>query len=202
MHRGGSGRDLAGFPPATAAATAADEQQRRLTEIALPTYAAAYPYAYSNSTAHAYADYSNYEQYGDVHCAEHGAVETDTIPPLGDGGLRIPYSEDPQFPFYGGDQHALPPQPHELHHRGTVFASVESARWASETDLTLPHRPGDADPSESTHSASQTQAQPESNPRSHQRRCSSGLVVGETVGAGDDPSSASVRRFFIPLLFA
>ena len=194
MHRGGSGRDLAGFPPAAAAATAADEQRRN------STYAAAYPYDYSESTTHVYADYSDYGQYNGADYAQQGAVvEADAIPPPGDGGHQIPYGEDPQFPPYASNQHiAQPPQPHDLHHRGTVCASVESARWASsETDFqTLPYRPGDADLSDPTHRAPQTQAHAANTTRStpsHQRRRSSGLVVAETASGGDDPSSASVR---------
>lgn len=194
MHRGGSGRDLAGFLPAAAAAaaTGTDEQRRRSTEIALPTYAAAYPYDYSDPTAHVYADYSDYGQYSGADYAQHGAVlEAD----------QIPYHEDPQFPPYASDQHiAPPPQPHDLHHRGTVCASVESARWAS-SGTDLPHHSGDADLSDPTHRAPQTQAHAANNTRStpsHQRRRSSGLVVAETAGGGDDPSSASVRPFFTP----
>ncbi|KAG0664067.1 hypothetical protein C6P46_001928 [Rhodotorula mucilaginosa] len=183
MHRGGSGRDLAEFSPAAAAATA-DEQGRQ------PSIQ--YPYAYSDPPAHAYADYSDYGQCSGAHYAQQGAVvEADSIPPPGDGGHQIPYGDDPQFPPYASDQqHALPPQPHELHHRGTVFASVESARWASsETDF--PHQPGVADPSDPIHGALHTQAQPENNLRAHQRRRSSGLVVGDSAGAADDhPSSA------------
>ncbi|KWU42094.1 hypothetical protein RHOSPDRAFT_27191 [Rhodotorula sp. JG-1b] len=115
MHRGGSGRDLAGFPPAAAAATATDEQRRN------STYAAAYPYDYSESTTHVYADYSDYGQYNGADYAQQGAVvEADAIPPPGDGGHQIPYGEDPQFPPYASNQHiAQPPQPHDLHHRGT-----------------------------------------------------------------------------------
>ena len=186
MHRGGSGRDVAEFSPAAAAATA-DEQGRQ------PSIQ--YPYAYSDPPAHAYADYSDYGQCSGAHYAQQGAVvEADSIPPPGDGGHQIPYGDDPQFPPYASDQqHALPPQPHELHHRGTVFASVESARWASsETDF--PHQPGVADPSDPIHGALHTQAQPENNLRAHQRRRSSGLVVGDSAGAADDhPSSAFVR---------
>lgn len=191
MHRGGSGHDSAGFAPA------AEEQRRRSTEIDLPTtYAAAYPYTYSDSTAHVYADYLNYGQYSGADYAQQGAGEGNALPPPGDGGLEIPYGENPQFPPYAPQHHAVP----ELHHHGTVCASVESARWASETDFpTSPHRSGDAHPSDPTHRAPQTQAQPANNTRStlsHQRRRSSGLVVAETAGGGDDPSSASVRPFF------
>lgn len=214
MHRGGSGR-ASPADPLRAGAAVADATAAAEIAVAAQTfpYGAPYPYSHQDPTTHVYGTYLDYAQ----HSAATQAGPPSSVPPFpppppprpADGGPR--YETQQVLPHV--HEQAIPEFRHDRHH-GTVFASVESARWASESDLSTSslHQYGGVDPYPSStayYYATPDQSQPSmdgslnrgphvSLPRGGH---SSGLVADETADAEpsaygqDDPTVAEIKPF-------
>ncbi|GAA5873087.1 hypothetical protein JCM3774_000336 [Rhodotorula dairenensis] len=217
MRRGGSGRALPPDPPPLL------QQLHAATEAELiavahcgsqPTpYGAPHPYSHPDPTTHVYGTYLDYAQHSD---AALGTLSGDApipppppLPPLADDGVDIPRYGTRHF-LPHTYEHLVPEHCHDLHH-GTVFASVESARWGSEPDHLSPSSSyqygGGVESTQSnayySSSSGSTRVSADApshgtHAPSHRRRHSSGLVVADPAddpSAKDDPPVAEVKPF-------
>ncbi|GAA5980832.1 hypothetical protein JCM10908_003884 [Rhodotorula pacifica] len=207
------------------------EQSAAASEIAVSSrqafhYGATHAYTSPDATTHVYSDYASHAEcvIGPSTMQGGGGTSAEqAIPPHGEDGHHY-YPQPHPVPYF--NYHAFPHPAHEFgtpdflydqyrqpyqHHHGTVFASVESARWISEPDSAASSSAGHLPDSswQMVHHAPQaSQLQPSADPSSgaqggsqHRRRHSSGLVAADPAAAmggealEDDGTGNEIKPF-------